>query len=60
MEVPEFWSSLSWIALPWSIWVMWESAQVTRKSCRNVAGRPQTQAADTRTHRKRTLPFLTW
>lgn len=36
--LPEFWSRTSWMALPPSSCLMWESDHVIRKSWRNVAG----------------------
>lgn len=51
--LPEFWSSTSWIALPPSSCLIWESDHVILKSSRKVAGRASTDTEYNRTQKKR-------
>lgn len=51
--VPEFRSRMSWMALPLSICLIWESDHVILKSSRKVAGLPITERANTSTKSER-------
>lgn len=51
--LPEFRSRMSWMALPLSICLIWESDHVILKSSRKVAGLPVTERAITSTKSER-------
>lgn len=51
--LPEFRSRMSWMALPLSICLIWESDHVILKSSRKVAGLPVTERANTSTKSER-------
>lgn len=53
IKLPELWSSTSWIALPPSSCLIWESAHVILKSSRKVAGRAPTDTEYKRIQKQR-------